>query len=306
MSQATLKILIIEDDDVDRMELVRTIKKSELACDIIEKINLEDAMAICSQMSFDCVIIDYRLPGQDGLAGIRILNSRFPNMAIIMSTGQGNEEVATEALKCGALDYIVKCNVSPALLKKSITSAIKKALLKKQRQAKEAINEYLALHDPLTDIPNRMLFNFILKREIEHAKRHKQLFALLFLDLDRFKNINDSLGHAAGDSLLQQISKRFKSIIREEDLLARLGGDEFGILMSSLSNAEDAKMLATKLIDSLKNSFILEGEEIHITTSIGIAIYPVSGETASEIMHNADSAMYQAKHGGRNTFKLSC
>jgi diguanylate cyclase (GGDEF)-like protein len=177
-------------------------------------------------------------------------------------------------------------------------------LLKKQLKEKEAKIEYLAHHDTLTDTPNRLLFNATLTREIEQAKRYKRLFAVLYLDLDRFKNINDSLGHTAGDSLLQQVSQRFKSVMRGEDMLARLGGDEFAVLISNINKIEDAILCAQKLIDILKNSFIVDGEKIHITSSIGIATYPASGETIEELMRNADIAMYQAKYDGKNIFKL--
>lgn len=306
MIQDPIKLLIIDDDEVDRMQLLRTIKQSGLACDISEKTHLEEAIIACHETNFDCIIIDYHLPGQDGLAGIEILHTQFPDIALIMSTGQGNEMVATEALKSGALDYIVKSNLTPELLKDSITSAMNKLIIKKQYQIKQARIEYLALHDSLTDIPNKMLFNSFLKHEIAYAKRNKKRFAVFFLDLDEFKTINDTLGHASGDLLLQQISQRFKSSLRKEDILARLGGDEFGILISHLDNIEEAKWVATRLIDGLKSPFTIDEHKINITTSIGIAVYPISGKTVAEIMRKADAAMYQAKYAGRNIFKLNC
>ena len=304
MDPITLNILIVDDDEGDRKLLQRTLKQSGLACECTETMGIEDAVNACNNITFDCAIIDYQLPGHDGLAGIFILNAQCPGMAIIMSTGQGNEDVAAEAIKNGASDYIVKKNLSPESLKKSISNAIEKRRLEKKLKEKEFEINHIAHHDYLTNIPNRHFFNLIVLKELAHAKRLKQMCAVFFLDLDRFKNINDSLGHEAGDSLLKQVSKRFQSVMREEDVLARLGGDEFGILIGNMKDLSDAEICAKKIINILKKSFLLVGEKINITSSIGIAVYPSGGKTISDLMRNADKAMYQAKNDGKNNFQF--
>ncbi len=303
MNQGLLHILIADDDIGDRKLIKRLLKQSGLMCECVEAESVEEALVACSTKPFDCIIIDYRLPGQDGLAGIDTLHNQFPTVAIIMTTGQGDEMVATEALKLGASDYIVKKNLNPELLKKSISAAIEKLQLQKLVKEHETKIQYIAYHDYLTGTPNRLLFADTLKRTLAGAKRNKKMFAVIMLDLDHFKNINDTLGHEEGDSLLRQATQRFQSVLREEDMLARLGGDEFAVLISEMKQNEEADRCATRILDSLKESFILANKTIGITASIGIAIYPLAGENTSDLMRNADKAMYQAKNAGRNTIR---
>jgi diguanylate cyclase (GGDEF)-like protein len=304
MDKSTLNILIIDDDEGDRKQIKRALKQSGLICECVETVSVESALLACEHHAFDCTIIDYELPGQDGLAGITALHTLLPYMAIIMSTGHGDEMVATEAIKHGASDYIVKKNLDPTLLRKTIVAAIEKKELEKQLSEQISKIEYMAYHDYLTDIPNRLLFEQAVVRALAHAKRYKKLVGLLFIDLDRFKNINDVLGHGTGDSLLQQVTKRFQSAVREEEMVARLGGDEFGVLIGEMSELKAAGFVANNLIDSLKAPFLLDTKTVYVTPSIGIATYPFAGKTVSELMKNADIAMYQAKMAGKNNFQF--
>ncbi len=164
--------------------------------------------------------------------------------------------------------------------------------------------DHLAHHDPLTGLPNRLLFTATLEHALERARRHRQLVALLFLDLDRFKVINDSLGHPAGDQLLVEVGRRLQRAIRAEDVVARVGGDEFVIVLEDLAAAEGAAQLARKVLAAVAEPVLLEGKEIVTTTSIGIALYPANGTTAMEITRAADAAMYRAKERGRQTFEF--
>ncbi|GAB4256393.1 EAL domain-containing protein [Thermincola ferriacetica] len=168
-----------------------------------------------------------------------------------------------------------------------------------RKMAEEAI-KHQAYHDPLTGLPNRILFKDRLTQTLAQAKRSKQMLALMFLDLDRFKNINDTLGHATGDQFLQGISKRLTGCIRSGDTVARLGGDEFTLLLPQINHVEDAIKVAQKIIDTFKKPWILGGHEFYITTSIGIALYPNDGEDAETLMKHADTAMYRAKERGNN------
>jgi diguanylate cyclase (GGDEF)-like protein/PAS domain S-box-containing protein len=164
---------------------------------------------------------------------------------------------------------------------------------------------HLAHYDALTDLPNRTLFNTRIAHALEVARRHERKLALLFLDVDRFKNVNDSLGHPIGDELLLRIAQRLRARLRAEDTLARLGGDEFAILMESIDRAEDAAALAQSILDNLAAPFALSGgREVYATVSIGIALYPGSAPQANQLIRDADAAMYKAKEGGRNTFRL--
>jgi diguanylate cyclase (GGDEF)-like protein len=164
--------------------------------------------------------------------------------------------------------------------------------------------EHLAYHDTLTGLPNRQLFLDRLNLAISHAHRTAQRLAVFFLDLDRFKIINDSLGHAIGDRLLQAISQRLTALLREGDTVTRIGGDEFTILVPHLQHSDDAIVVARKVRDALKHPIDLDGRELYVSTSIGISLYPNDGEDATALLRNADAAMYRAKAQGRDTFRL--
>ena len=164
--------------------------------------------------------------------------------------------------------------------------------------------KHLAYHDALTALPNRLLFKDRLTVAISHAQRERRKLAVLFLDLDRFKVINDSLGHNIGDQLLQAVSARVQSCVRESDTVARLGGDEFTVLLPQLPHGEDAALVAQKIIDAVRYPFHIEGREFFMTTSIGISLYPDDGIDAESLIKNADTAMYQAKEQGRDNYQL--
>jgi diguanylate cyclase (GGDEF)-like protein/PAS domain S-box-containing protein len=164
--------------------------------------------------------------------------------------------------------------------------------------------KHLAYHDALTGLPNRLLFKDRLTVALSHAQRDHSRLAVLFLDLDRFKVINDSLGHNVGDQLLQAVATRVQSCVRDSDTVARLGGDEFTLLLPALIRSEDAALVAQKIIESVRYPFHIEGREFFITTSIGISLYPEDGADAATLIKNADTAMYQAKEQGRDNYQL--
>lgn len=162
----------------------------------------------------------------------------------------------------------------------------------------------LAHYDVLTDLPNRALFIERLKWALSQLGRNKKLLSLLFLDLDRFKIINDTLGHQAGDKLLVEVSRRMKKCVRETDTVARMGGDEFTVIMSNIANMDDAALCAQKIIDGLSLPFSLDNHEVFVTLSIGIAIAPSDGEDAETLIKNADTAMYHAKELGKENYQF--
>jgi diguanylate cyclase (GGDEF)-like protein len=168
------------------------------------------------------------------------------------------------------------------------------------RKRAEEVISYQAYHDILTDLPNRMLFKDRLGLAVIQAKRKLTELAVMFVDLDRFKLVNDTLGHVKGDELLQQAAQRLKDCLRRGDTLARQGGDEFTIVLPELRDRADAKAIADKFLESLQRPFDLDGHQVHISASIGIAIYPGDGETIDELLRHADIAMYQVKALGKN------
>lgn len=165
--------------------------------------------------------------------------------------------------------------------------------------------EHLASHDPLTQIPNRYLFNDRIHHAINRAARGKYQFAVLFIDLDGFKAVNDALGHDAGDTVLQAIAARLELTLRKSDTVARFGGDEFAILLEHVSSLEVVGMLARNLINTINEPVDFQGQRLHVGASIGIALYPRDGSNCQQLLKHADMAMYNAKQAGKNTFQFS-
>lgn len=169
------------------------------------------------------------------------------------------------------------------------------------KQTQEQLN-YLAYHDPLTDLPNRLLFNDRLTHAMERAARTGSQLAVLFIDLDNFKNVNDSLGHPVGDELLIKVASRLRSLSRKDDTVARLSGDEFVVILENIKDTQDTVSMAQKLIEAFHDQFLVRGHELHVTLSIGISIYPRDGTDVQTLVRNADAALYRAKDEGRNDF----
>lgn len=172
-----------------------------------------------------------------------------------------------------------------------------------QKKAEEKLR-HMAFHDTVTGLANRNAFEKFVTHNLVAARRHSQGFALLFLDLDRFKTINDTIGHEAGDTLLQIIAERLRNTVRDTDLVARLGGDEFIIVVTDIARSESAAVVAQKILDSVQRPIILKGQEIYITTSVGISLFPHDGQNIQTLMKNADLSLYRAKEHGRNNYEF--
>jgi diguanylate cyclase (GGDEF)-like protein/PAS domain S-box-containing protein len=197
--------------------------------------------------------------------------------------------------------YIEEQTITPVLNKDGEISrfiAIKQDVSDRVR-AQEKM-EYLATHDPLTKLPNYTLFYDRLDHAIQKAKRIDAVIGVLFIDLDGFKSVNDTFGHTCGDTLLRQIAGRLQATIRESDTVARVGGDEFTLILEELDKAEHAGKVAEKLLRSMTESYIIQGEEVQIGASIGVCVYPHDGVDAATLVSNADAAMYTAKQAGKN------
>ena len=191
-----------------------------------------------------------------------------------------------------------------------IFSFIGSVLITRYKWANEALKEnekllrYMAQHDPLTRLPNRMLFSDRLQQEIAIAKRDKKNFAVMFLDLDEFKPVNDKFGHGVGDLLLKEAAKRIQDCVRESDTVGRFSGDEFIVLFRAIEHKQDAMAVAEKIRHALNQPFELAGQNLKISSSTGVAIYPDHGADEVQLLKNADIAMYCAKGNGRNMVQL--
>ncbi|MHB0976016.1 MAG: putative bifunctional diguanylate cyclase/phosphodiesterase [Candidatus Aquicultorales bacterium] len=200
--------------------------------------------------------------------------------------------------------FPVSCVTTPLVEEESVVGAVTAFQDITERKRAEKTIKHMAYYDPLTNLPNRMLFNDRLTMALASADRHEEKLSVMFLDLDKFKAINDTLGHAIGDELLVAVSERLIALVREGDTVARLGGDEFTLLIPQVTNVEAVAKIARKVLKALEPPFVLGGHELHITASIGIAVYPNDGRDAETLLKNADTAMYRAKDMGRDTYQM--
>jgi diguanylate cyclase (GGDEF)-like protein len=198
-------------------------------------------------------------------------------------------------VRYGAQDYLIKGEQNNKRLANTLLYAI-------ERRRSEEKLRYLAHHDYLTGLVNRTLFQDRLAHMIIRAKRYGQRFALVFLDLDGLKNINDTLGHDVGDELLKMAAQRLRSCVRTSDTLARLGGDEFTALLENIGDDQVCADIAKNILTVTRQPYLLAEQEVEVTWSIGIAIYPQDGSDTSTLLRNADQAMYRAKQQGRNRY----
>lgn len=228
----------------------------------------------------------------------------FENLWETILAGESYNDVLINRRKDGSLYYEEK-TITPVLDSSGrITHFVSTGKDVTERTQIQERLQYMAQHDALTDLPNRVLLFDRLKHALVGAKRHGRLLAVMFIDLDRFKNINDSLGHEAGDQLLQQLSERLSRCIRDDDTVARFGGDEFVILLEDIASENDISEMASRLLDELILPFEIGDQQLYITASIGVSIYPNDGEDSSTLLKNADVAMYRAKDLGKNIYQF--
>ena len=208
---------------------------------------------------------------------------------------------AAETKQAASDDHITMLQQANANL---VIATIEAQKLAEQVQASKAQLDHLAHHDILTDLPNRILMHDRIGQAIELARRQDRQLAVMFLDVDRFKNINDSLGHTVGDQLLMSIAQRLVECVRHSDTVSRQGGDEFIILLADVEHAEDAALSARKMLSALARPHHIDRHDIHVDASIGISIYPDDGQDADSLIKSADTAMYHAKENGGNNYKF--
>ncbi len=248
--------------------------------------------------SFDVCLVDHSLPDGDGLDLARAAQKNRFRTPIIMLSGAGTLDLDLQAMALGVADFLDKKRLDPIRLERTIRDA-----LARQRQAERL--SHLAQYDELTGLANRSLFQDRLERALAWARRHERLVAVMILDLNGFKAINDRLGHLAGDRLLAVMARRLGGRLRETDTVARLGGDEFAILIENLAKPEHAALVTRKLLDAVAPPATVDDQEVTVTASLGVALYPRDGQTGPELVRQADRAMYRAKAEGGNLARFS-
>ncbi|WP_148207836.1 putative bifunctional diguanylate cyclase/phosphodiesterase [Methylotenera mobilis] len=300
MSSKSLTILLVEDNPGD-IRLVREL----LAADQNESFNLvtadrqETALAILDSQDITAILLDIELPDSSGLNTLLKIHANAPGIPIVVLSSIADEGLAVRSVQQGAQDFLVKGYVDAHQLTRSLRYAIER------KRTEERLN-HLAHHDSLTGLSNRKHFYDTLKNSIALARRHETKLALLLLDLNGFKAINDTLGHYVGDLLLQGVAQRLRECMRETDCVARIGGDEFTMILSDIYDEEDAAAATSKIIESIGRPFLVDGRVLDVGVSIGIGIYPTDADNLESLVRNADVAMYQAKAeiGVQNTYRF--
>jgi len=293
-----MKLLLVEDDRADARFLRTCLARSRgVAPDITHVERLDDALVALHEQTFDVVLLDLHLPDASGEACVRTIKQASPDIPIVVLSGEGSEEYALGILNEGVQDYLVKWDGEGKTILRSIRYAI-------ERKRSELRLNHLATYDSLTQIPNRNYFVQCLEKAVARAQRSGAMLGLVFLDLDRFKGVNDTLGHHFGDKLLIAASQRIARTVREGDVIARMGGDEFAVLLENVVDTHAAEAVARKLTAVLSEPYVLEGRTVNATVSIGVTIYPNDRGDPESLVKNADIAMYQAKNAGRNGFKF--
>lgn len=301
----TKKLLLIEDNPGDARLLREMLAEAKAPFEVEWVQTLSSGMERLANGNIDLVVLDLHLPDSQGLETFTELHGRVPKVPVVVMSGFADENVAMEALKKGAQDYLLKGHVNSDLLARSLQFALERYKLQSQvlRRAEETIH-HLAYYDPLTSLPNRVLLMDRLNMALACARRNGETLAVLFLDLDRFKVINDTLGHSTGDELLKVIAERLRSSVRESDAVARLGGDEFVLLLPGIKDTENTVKISDKILQLVRQPMRIGLQELNITTSIGIALYPNDGEDGDTLLKNADAAMYHAKEQGKNNYQV--
>jgi diguanylate cyclase len=288
----TLRALILEDRETDAELVATELQRAGYALEW-RRVDTEAAYLAALDTMPQIILADYSLPQFNALEALRLLRTRSDAVPFIVVSGTIGEEIAVTCLQAGADDYLLKDRL--ARLGHAVSRALAEQELRQRGRAAEAERVHQSLYDPLTDLPNRVLLRTHLQRALEEHVTGSPSLALLLVDLDRFKEVNETLGHQVGDMLLQQLGERLRNAIPVADLVARLGGDEFALLVAA-ADATRAAGVAEEVRCVLLTPFVLEGQSIAVEASIGIALGPEHGQDADSLLRRAGIAMSQAKH----------
>lgn len=289
-----IRILLVEDDHDDALIIASQLRKmTRFRASITVETDLDQALEMATEQAFDAVFLDYYWGSFKADEVLRRQGELTRAIPVIVITSTDDFSVNESVIEAGAWDFITKTDLTPKLLERTVLHAI-------QRKRHEQEMHRLIRHDSLTGLSNRLMFEEQLKRAVSRAKREGTRCAVLAMDLDDFKQVNDSLGHDVGDLLLRLVADRLQRGLREEDILARLGGDEFAVLIENTESMNHLRIIAEKLLEALRAPTPIRGISSRVTGSFGIAIYPDHGQSPLEMMRYADIALYAAKDDGRN------
>lgn len=294
-----VKILFIDGEEGEYLLLADLLSKiHHTDYQLVWHDRLDGALPAIFGDDYDLVLLDYYWgnghTAQDLLTAAKTQACTTP---IVVMTSEMETEVDREAIRAGAADYLIKGHIDTQLLERTLRYAI-------ERKRTEQHLSRLAHYDTLTDIPNRILFRDRLEHAIRLADRDQGQFALMFIDLNGFKQVNDSFGHDTGDTMIRVCADRLKECMRRSDSVARMGGDEFTLLLENTDNGANIAHIAEKIIERIGAPYHIGGYEMRIGCSIGIAVYPDGGRDAESLLKNADMAMYQAKQQDDSSYRF--
>jgi diguanylate cyclase (GGDEF)-like protein len=304
-------ILIIDDEEPIR-NLLETVLCGKYECTGV--CSAEAALSVLKGNVFDLVLSDINMEGISGLELLQHVQRDCPDTVVLMISGGQTIESAIAAIRGGAFDYLMK-PLELSHIEAAVDRAYRHHVLLREKRIYEnnleelvrertAQIEYLAYYDALTDLPNRMLFVDRVSHALTLAQRQPHRAGVMLLALDRFKKIDDTLGHLVGDLCLVEVATRLRSCVKEGDTIARFNGDEFALLLSPIKATEELAELSQHIAEALKPSFYLEGQEFYVTASFGISIFPDDGIDSGTILKNAGAALYQSKRLGGNTYRF--
>ena len=297
------KILIVDDQE-SNVYLLKQVLATANYTSIAATMNPLDVYELHCRNHYDLILLDLKMPGMDGFQVLEALKEIETDGYLSVLVITGNPDCKLRALQSGAKDFVSKPFDMAEVLAR-VHNLLEVRLLHQKARNYAKTQEFMALHDPLTGLANRRLLAERVSHAIIHAKRNNGIMAVVYLDLDGFKEINNTMGHDCGDLLLKLVSARLVATVRQEDTVARLGGDEFVIAMPYVNSIDGVALAAEKIIKALSQPYSIQDSNVTVTASAGIGLYPTNGEDVKMLLKNADIALLDAKQASKNTYRIS-
>ena len=301
-----IRILIVEGDLADGILLREFIAVANLGEPDVQQVGtLSEAIAALEGERHDLVLLSLRLPDASGLPALsRLLREGTDAPAVVVVASREDRPEASRALQAGAQDILIKGEFEPRIFPRLVRNALDRHRVQTALRQSRLREQFLSTHDPLTELPNRTTLRDRLSQALAVAHRRECHVAVLVVDLDRFEKVNDSLGHAAGDSVLREAAQRLRALVRSSDTLVHLSGDEFAVILGDVTRKLDAARFAHQICEALHEPLVVDGREVTLGASVGVALWPDDGADPDSLLRNAGAARRDAKGAGRNTHRF--